>query len=130
MAVQKKFRAASIFAGAGSQHVATVSGTQYTMESGDEPMIADGVLMGHSDGVIQTKLSIDTLDPVVGFDARAIIMDCFINKKYLLVSNGLIGGQIHQVEYRIMSLAFDGDNVAGKQTCKIELGGGAPIITN
>jgi len=123
---QKKFRGYSIFAGPGRKRIAEVSGSEYTIDSNDEAQIGDGEVQGYSDGVPQSRLSVNLVVPVSGFDAVDILWQARKNKEYVTITKGVVAGKILSGQYRIGSWTYRSDNAGGKVEGTIEFMGVEP----
>lgn len=107
--------------------VAEASGNSYDINSNDEAQIADEGYMGHSDGATMTRLSTDMIVPVRRSAMNQLLED-MMQKKYVDVGLGLLGGSVHQVKMRCITCNLTGQAQNGSLTGRFEFEGGVPKI--
>ncbi|WP_394849700.1 hypothetical protein LZC95_19885 [Pendulispora brunnea] len=98
----------------------------YDVESGDEPQFGDGVVLGFSDGIIQTTLSCKSVMPVGGSSVNMLVL--MKNKTDLDVALATIDGKIHQVSMRVTKASVQSTHKNGTQEGTFTLSGGEPDI--
>ena len=106
--------------------VATCSGSETTINSGDEDQIGDEGWMGTSDGATTTKFNSDHIVPVKGVGV-SIVKD-MLAKKYVDVASGILDGAIYKMKMRITTCSFTSQAANGTLTGRFEFRGGDPEI--
>lgn len=122
----EQVRAASVFVG--GRKVGQFTEGTYEIDSGDEPNYGDnnGVVV-YSDGIIETKLTMKTYEPVSGIDFD--ICGAMLAKTDLQMTITLIGGMVHQLVMRPLKSQWDTQWKGGKLDGNYNFGGSAPKRT-
>lgn len=121
--MSETIRAFSVFIG--GRKIGQFSGGSFKVSSGDEPNYGDnnGVVV-YSDGIIETKVSMKTWEPVEGIDYD--ILSALLAKQDLQCSFALINGKIQQCTMRPLDCSWDTEWKSGKLDGAYEFGGSAP----
>jgi hypothetical protein len=122
----EQVRSASVFVG--GRKVGQFSDGDYGIASGDEPNYGDnsGVVV-YSDGIIETKLTMKTYEPVDGIDYD--ITGALLAKTDLQMTITLINGMVHQVVMRPLGNDFSWQWKNGVLHGSYTFGGSAPKRT-
>lgn len=116
-------RAFSVFLN--GRKVGQFTGGSFKVSSGDEPNYGDnnGVVV-YSDGIIETKVTMKTYEPVDGIDFD--IEAALLAKQDLPCAFTRINGKVQQVTMRPLDCSWDTEWKSGKLDGTYEFGGSAP----
>jgi hypothetical protein len=118
----KTIRPTAIFIN--SRKVAEVESNNYDVASGDEAHVGTEGYMGHSDGATMSKLTLNTIVPVLGMEIR--VKQLIDNKQYCTVSV-IVDGDAEQIEGRFVSRSYSSESKSGSLKGVFNFEGGAPV---
>jgi hypothetical protein len=126
--MKQRFLGASVFIGPGKTRIAQCSGFKFNIDPKNELVIADGGVLGGTEGVVTSNLSIDTVVPLQGIDGVTILRNAMLAKERITISLGIVDGKVIGGLYIFGPWSYDGNNESKKTTGSIELMRGEPTF--
>jgi hypothetical protein len=118
-------RAAGIFFK--GKMVAEIESSDYTISAGGEAQHGTHGLLGYSTGQGMTKIVANTVIPVRGMSVT--IVGSLLRKETVVVGwTG--GGELHQIEMKILEANFKSDSKAGTLKGTFNFEGGEPDVSS
>lgn len=111
-----------------SKKVATGTGHELDLSSGDELQIGDGQVVAVSEGVTTTTLQVDAITTFGGVAELQLLNEALLNKKWMQIAVGLVNGQIHQIDMRVSTAKYKTEMKSGTQNVSFQLQGKAPVL--
>jgi len=106
--------------------VAEIESSDYTISSGGEAQHGTDGLLGYSNGQGMTKIVANTVVPVRGLSVTFVGA---LLKKETVVVGWTGGGQLHQIEMKILEANFKSDSKSGSLKGTFNFEGGEPDVT-
>jgi len=106
--------------------VAECESSDYTITAGGEAQHGTAGLLGYSTGQPMTKLVCNTITPVRGYSVTFIST---LLQQQTVVVGWAGGGQLHQIEMKILEANFKSDSKSGSLKGTFNFEGGAPEVT-